>query len=162
MVIRPFSSAVIGMSYIGGFKNHFFHRPNFWSQLIDNPFNDGFWAKISIFLFSLTKWETNLKRSGPDVASSYFLKENLCCTWITRFPLVQTIAVKPMTRQMQSHVSPSCRHSICTESWPIYFLYGPLDINFVLYGPLDIWKQLGEFNSTDSHCSGSGRSPGWR
>ena len=26
--------------------------------------------------------------SGPDVASSYFLKENPCCTWITTFPLV--------------------------------------------------------------------------
>ena len=27
-------------------------RKNFWSPLIDNPFNDDFWAKIPIFFFS--------------------------------------------------------------------------------------------------------------
>ena len=58
MVIRPFSS-VIGMSPIGGFKNHFFLNfscqrwlKKFWSPLIDNSFNDGFWAKISIFFLA--------------------------------------------------------------------------------------------------------------
>ena len=32
--------------------------------------------------------------SGSNVAASYFLKENPCCTWITRFPLVQASTVK--------------------------------------------------------------------
>ena len=41
---------------IGGFKNRFlFLGPTlaqkFWSPLIYNPFNDGFWTKISIFFF---------------------------------------------------------------------------------------------------------------
>ena len=59
------------------------------------------------------------------------------------------MVLKLVTRQMlinamvQSHVSPSCRHNICTESWPMCFLYGPLDV----------WKQLGEFKSTDGHAA---------
>ena len=80
MVTRPFSS-VIGMSYIRGFKNRFFvswsnvGRKKFWSPLIDNPFNDGFWAKISVF-FQLNEMRDEAKTwwlvSGSDVASSYF------------------------------------------------------------------------------------------
>ena len=55
MVIRPFSF-VIGMLPIGGFKNRvLFFGPTLaqkkkWSLLIDYPFKDGFWAKISRFL----------------------------------------------------------------------------------------------------------------
>ena len=81
MVTRPFSS-VIGMSYIGGFKNRFlFLGPTlaqkfFWSPLIGNTFNDGFWAKISIFFFLVNEMRDEAKTwwlvSGSDVASSYF------------------------------------------------------------------------------------------
>ena len=96
MVTRPFSS-VIGMLPIEGFKNGFFFclfvffffliswalflgqrwRKKFWPPLIDNPFNDGFWAKISIF-FQVNEMRDEAKTwrlvSGPDVASSYFCK----------------------------------------------------------------------------------------
>ena len=81
MVTRPFSS-VIGMLPIGGFKNRFYFfgqrwRKKFWSPLIDNPFNDGFGARISIF-FQLNKMREEAKTwwlvFGPDVASSYFFK----------------------------------------------------------------------------------------
>ena len=57
MLTRPFSS-VIGMLPVGVFKTvfHFLgqrwrkkKKKKNWSPLIDNPFNDGFWAKISIF-----------------------------------------------------------------------------------------------------------------
>ena len=53
MVTRPFSS-VIGMLAIGGFKNCLiFLGPTLaqkiWLSLTDNPFNDGFGAKISFF-----------------------------------------------------------------------------------------------------------------
>ena len=76
MVIRPFSSVfdMLPIGMIGGFKTVFYFlgqrwrkkkkKEKKWSPLIDNSFNDGFWAKISIFF------------SGPDVESSCFwLKE---------------------------------------------------------------------------------------
>ena len=46
---------------------------------------------------------------------------------------------------VQSQDSPSWRHSnsICTDSLPIYFLYGPLDV----------WNQLGESKYTDGHVA---------
>ena len=101
MVTRPFSS-VIGMPPIRGFKNRFFlnffgqrWRKNIWSPLIDNPFNE--WAKISKLFFQLNEMRDEAKTwwlvSGPDVALSYFLKENPCCTRITRFPVLLTKTV---------------------------------------------------------------------
>ena len=71
MVTRPFSS-VIGMLPVGGFKNRFFcfcfcffflgqrWRKKFWSPFIDNPFNGGFWAKISFF-FQLNEMRDEAK-----------------------------------------------------------------------------------------------------
>ena len=51
---------------------------NFWSLLIDNPFNDGFGAKISIFFFQLNEMKDEAKTwllvSGPDVTSSFLKK----------------------------------------------------------------------------------------
>ena len=59
-------------------------RKNFWSPLIDNPLNDGFWAKLSIFFFSANEMRDEAKTwwlvSGPNVASSCIFKENPCCT----------------------------------------------------------------------------------
>ena len=78
MVTRPFSS-VIGMSPTGGFKNRW--RKKSWLPLIDNPFNDGFWAKILIFFFQLSEMRDTAKTwwlvSGPDVASSFFFLKKI-------------------------------------------------------------------------------------
>ena len=76
MVTRPFSS-VIGMLPIRGFKKPFFiswanvgakkkkkkekKKKKNWSPLIDNLFNDGFWAKISIFFFQLNEMRNEAK-----------------------------------------------------------------------------------------------------
>ena len=80
MVTQPFSS-VIGMLPIGGFENRFlFLGPTldqkFWAPLIDNLFNDSFWAKISIVFLQLNEVRDEAKIwwlvSGSNVASSYF------------------------------------------------------------------------------------------
>ena len=75
------------MSYIGGFKNPFFYflgqrwRKNFWSLLVDNTFNDGFGAEISIFCFQLNEMRDEAKTwwlvSGSDVVSSYFFQKKI-------------------------------------------------------------------------------------
>ena len=91
MVTRPFSS-VIGMSPIRGFKDRFlFLGPtlaqNVWSPLIDDPFNDGFLGQNFNIFFQLNEMRDEAKTwwlvFAPDVASSYFFKENPCRTWIT-------------------------------------------------------------------------------
>ena len=105
MVTRPFSS-VIGMSYLGGFKNRFFNslgqrwRKKIWAPLIDNTFNDGFWAKISIF-FQLNEMRAEAKTwwlvSGYDVASSYFFKRKSVLHLNHEIPLVQATTVNNKT-----------------------------------------------------------------
>ena len=63
---------------------------------------------LYIYIFFFTKWnemrdeaKTWWLVSGPDVASSYPLKnENPCCNWITRFPVLLTITV---TKKNQQH-----------------------------------------------------------
>ena len=91
MVTQQFSS-VIGMLPIGGFKNRFlFLGPTlgqkFEAPLIDNPFNDGFWAKISIFFFQVNEMRDEAKLDGyflgPRLHHPILLKENPCRTWIT-------------------------------------------------------------------------------
>ena len=75
MVTRPFSS-VSGMSPIEGSKTVFYFLgqrwlKKFWSPLIDNPLNDGFWAKISIFFF-----QVNEMRDEAQTWWSYWAR---CC-----------------------------------------------------------------------------------
>ena len=118
---EPFSIKFLGQRW----------RKKFWSPQIDNPFNDGFGAKISIFFFQLNKMRDEAKTwwlvFGPDVASSYFFfKENPCCTWITRFPLVAAITVNQIDVLLlyaiaqRPFVNP-CNNRIihCTLSWHI-------------------------------------------
>ena len=66
---------------------------------------------------------------------------NLNLAFLRDFPLM---TLRPVTRQLmtnamvQSHVSPSCRYSICTKS-----------DSFTVYDSLDISNQLSESKFTD-------------
>ena len=71
---KPFSWANVGAK-------------KFWSPLIDNPVNDGFWTKISIFFTA--KWDERRSSNLMVIFWArcciilFFFKVNPCRTWIT-------------------------------------------------------------------------------